>query len=164
MPLLERTVRLLRVLAVAALAAMMLVTIVDVTLRNTVSQLVLGGVELVQLALVAVVFFALPETFLRNEQITIDVLDRVLGARRVQWLRAAAAVLTLLLIGLMAWRMSLAALDTLAIGDLTSDLGMAFIWYWLPLVAGAVVAVLTQLALVTREVAALRGRAGNGAA
>jgi len=153
---LERIVRCLRVLAVAALAAMMLVTIVDVGLRNTVNELVLGGVELVQLALVAVVFLALPDTILRNEQITIDVIDRKVGARGVRALKAAAAALTLVLLALLFWRMVPAALDTLVIGDLTSDLGIPFIWYWLPLLIGGAAALLAQLAITVRELAALR--------
>ncbi len=156
MAALERIVRCLRVLAVAALAAMMLVTIVDVGLRNTVNELVLGGVELVQLALVAVVFLALPDTILRNEQITIDVIDRKVGARGVRALKAAAAALTLVLLALLFWRMVPAALDTLVIGDLTSDLGIPFIWYWLPLLIGGAAALLAQLAITVRELAALR--------
>ena len=152
----ERAVQFLRVLAVVALAAMMLVTIVDVTLRNTVNELVLGGVELVQLALVAAVFLALPETFLRDEQISIDVIDRALTPRGVQTLRAVAALLTLAFLVLLAWRMVPAALDTLVIGDLTSDLGIPFIWYWLALLIGAAASVLTQGVIVVREFASLR--------
>lgn len=163
MRLFERAVQLLRVLAMAALVAMMLVTIVDVTMRNTVNELVLGGVELVQLALVAAVFFALPETFLRDEQISIDVIDRALTPRGVQTLRAAAAALTLAFLVLLAWRMVPAALDTLVIGDLTSDLGIPFIWYWLPLVIGAVTAVLTQGVIVVRELARLRAEPRSSA-
>ena len=73
MRMLARALRALRVVAMGALVVMMAVTIVDVTMRLVLGELVLGSVEIVQLALVASVFLALPETFLRDEQITVDV-------------------------------------------------------------------------------------------
>ena len=63
---------------------------------------------------------------------------------------------TLVLLALLFWRMVPAALDTLVIGDLTSDLGIPFIWYWLPLLIGGAAALLAQLAITVRELAALR--------
>jgi TRAP-type transport system small permease protein len=149
--------RILRNASMIALAAMMLVTVVDVTLRNTINQLVPGGVELVQLALVALVFLALPETVLRGEHITIDAIDRAVSPRLLRRLRLAAAVLTLLLLLALTWRTLLPALDTIALGDTTSDLGIRFIWYWLPIVVGVAVAALAQAVLVARALAAPRG-------
>jgi len=148
---LEQLVRVLRVVAVLALAAMMLITIVDVTMRNTINELVLGGVELVQLTLVLSVFLALPETFLRDEHITIDLIDQLVPARVVRVLRRIGALLTLLLLAVIAWRMFLPALDTIGIGDRTSDLQIPLIWYWLPLLIGGVTSVLVMAFVVIRE-------------
>jgi TRAP-type transport system small permease protein len=144
----------LRTASMVALAAMMLVTVVDVTLRNTINQLVPGGVELVQLALVALVFLALPETVLRGEHITIDAIDRAVSPGVLRGLRLAAAVLTLLLLLALTWRTLLPALDTIRFGDTTSDLGIPFIWYWLPIVVGAATAALVQVVRVARAFAA----------
>jgi len=156
---LEQLVRFLRVAAVLSLAAMTLITIVDVTMRNTINELVLGGVELVQLTLVLSVFLALPDTFLRNEHITIDLIDQFAPPRVVAVLRCIGALLTFVLLAVIAWRMFLPALDTIDIGDRTSDLQIPLIWYWLPLLIGAVTSVLAQGLVVIRE---LGSPAGNG--
>ena len=154
MRLIEQVARILRIAAAVALAAMMAITIVDVTMRNTINELVLGGVELVELALVITVFLALPETFLRNEHVTIDAIDLLVPPRVVKVLRCVGAFLTLLLLAFLAWRMVLPALDTVTMGDLTSDLGIPLIWYWLPLVIGGTASVATAAAMAVRELGA----------
>jgi TRAP-type C4-dicarboxylate transport system permease small subunit len=151
-------VRVLRIAAVAALAAMVAITIVDVTMRNTINELVLGGVELVQLTLVLTVFLALPDTYLRNEHITIDLVDHFARPQTVVWLKRAAALLTLVFLAVLAWRMTVAAWDTLALGDRTSDLQIRLIWYWLPLLIGTAVSVLVSVFVAARSL-----RSANGA-
>lgn len=140
MAIFDRIVQILRRVSMLALAVMMGVTIVDVGMRMILNELVLGSVEIVQLMLVAVVFLALPETFRRDEQITVDVIDQLAGPKMVRRLRVTAALLTMLVMVVMAWRTAPPALDTLEIGDLTSDLQISLFWYWLPLVIGVVCA------------------------
>ncbi len=130
-----------------ALGVMMAVTIVDVGMRLVLNELVLGSVEVVELALVCVVFLALPETFIRDEQVTVDVVDQLAGPRARRWLERSAALATAVLLVVMAVRTVPPALDTLEIGDLTSDLQLRLLWYWLPLVLGAVVAALAAIAM-----------------
>jgi len=140
MTVFDKIVLTLRRIAMLALVVMMAVTIIDVSMRMILTELVLGSVEVVQLMLVAVVFLALPETFRRNEQITVDVIDQLAGAKTVRRLRLVAAFLTMVVIVVMAWRTVPPALDTLEIGDLTSDLQISLFWYWLPLSIGVVCA------------------------
>ena len=151
MKLVTRLVELLRVLAMAALVIMMTVTIVDVTMRLVLNELVLGSVEIVQLALVAAVFLAIPETFLRDEHITVDVIDQAVSARTVERLRSAAALVTTAFLLVLTWRMALPAADTLEIGDLTSDLQLSLFWYWLPILAGGAAAAGTMMLVVLRR-------------
>jgi TRAP-type C4-dicarboxylate transport system permease small subunit len=137
--------RWLRYAAMFALIVMMGVTALDIGMRLTINQLVLGSVEIVQLMLVTVVFLALPETFLRDEHITVDALDQVASPRGLRIARICAALATLALVAVMAWRMVLPALDTLSIGDLTSDLQFSLFWYWLPMLIGGLAAVVTLI-------------------
>ena len=148
---LEQLARGLRAAAVLSLAAMMLVTIIDVTMRNTINELVLGGVEIVQLTLVLTVFLALPETFLRKEHITIDLIDQLVPAAVATTLRRAGAFLTFALITVIAWRMFLPALDTIDMGDRTSDLQIPLAWYWLPVLVGGTSSALVMMLVVVRE-------------
>lgn len=133
--------RWLRYAAMLALVVMVGVTALDIGMRLALNELVLGSVEIVQLTLVMVVFLALPETFVRDEHITVDALDQVASPRGLRIARICAALATLALVAVMVWRMVLPALDTLTIGDLTSDLQFSLFWYWLPMLIGGLVAV-----------------------
>ena len=143
--LLDGLVAALRRLAMAALVGMMAVTVVDVGMRLIINELVLGSVEIVELMLVASVFLALPETFRANRQITVDVIDQIVGPRATRLLKRIAAVLTALVMAVMAWRVVPPALDTIVIGDETTDLQISLAWYWLPLVVGVVVAAIAAI-------------------
>lgn len=138
----------LRLLAMGALVIMMSITIVDVTMRLVLNQLVLGSVEIVQLTLVAVVFLAIPETFLRDEHIAVDLIDQALSSRALAGLRFCADVVTTVFLCILAWRMVLPAFDTIEIGDRTSDLQISLFWYWLPILVGGIAAAGTMICVV----------------
>ena len=124
-------------LAGIALAAMMLVTVADVVLRAVATLPIRGTFEIVELLLACTFFLALPASFLRDEHIVVDIVDGW-APRRVALLRRIAGVLGVVLMGLMAWQGWIAARDTLAFNDVTSDLALPRIWYWVPVLAGMV--------------------------
>ncbi len=148
---LGRAARLMTGGAALALVFMMLVTLADVVLRQTVNLPVFGNVELVQLALVAVVYLALPETFLRGEHVTVDVIDLAISPRARAALRTGAAALTLIFLVAMGWRMVAPALDTLDFGDSTMDLGLPLIWYWAPMILGVACGAAAMCIVLLRE-------------
>ena len=120
-----------------ALAAMMLVTVADVVLRAAANLPIRGTFELVELLLACTFFLALPASFLRDEHIVVDIVD-AWAPRRVALLRRIAGVLGVVLMALMAWQGWIAARDTLAFNDVTSDLALPRIWYWVPVLAGMI--------------------------
>jgi TRAP-type C4-dicarboxylate transport system permease small subunit len=130
-------VRLCGSLAALALAGMMLLTVTDVVLRAFFNRPVRGTFELIELLLAATFFLALPAAFLRDENIVVDIVDRV-APRRITALKRFAELLAILIIAIMAWQGWLAAKDTLVFGDVTSDLELPRIWYWIPVLAGLV--------------------------
>jgi TRAP-type C4-dicarboxylate transport system permease small subunit len=147
---------LMRKVAMLALAAMMLVTALDIGMRLAINRLVLGSVEIVQLAIVASVFLALPETLLRREQVTVDAIDHVLSerGRRIARLFGSAASFILLL-ALFLFSIP-QAIDTLRIGDLSTDLQFSLFWYWLPILVGAAASVVMSGAVTVEDWLALR--------
>ena len=124
-------------LAGFALAAMMLVTVADVVLRAAANLPIRGTFEIVELLLACTFFLALPASFLRDEHIVVDIVDGW-APRRVALLRRIAGVLGVVLMGLMAWQGWIAARDMLAFNDVTSDLALPRIWYWVPVLAGMI--------------------------
>ena len=135
-------------LAAACAAGMMLVTVADVSLRWFANYPVRGTVEIVELLLTCTFFLALPATFLRDENIVVDVIDRWVGASGVSILKRFSAGLAVVVLGVMAWQGWHAAQDTLVFGDVTSDLSIPKIYYWIPLLIGFVGAAITAFVIM----------------
>ena len=115
----------------------MLVTVADVVLRAVANLPIRGTFEIVELLLACTFFLALPASFLRDEHIVVDIVDGW-APRRVALLRRIAGVLGVALMALMAWQGWIAARDTLAFNDVTSDLALPRVWYWVPVLAGMI--------------------------
>lgn len=130
-----------------ALAAMMLVTVADVVLRATANRPIRGTLEIVELLLACTFFLALPAVFLRDEHIVVDVIDGV-APRRVPLLRRIAALLGAVVLAVMAWQGWIAARDAVAFNDVTSDLALPRLWYWVPVLAGMTGSVAAALAML----------------
>jgi len=121
--------------AALALAAIVMLTVADVVLRSFFNRPIHGTFELVELLLACAVFLALPAAFLREEHIVVDIIDQY-APRAVPALKRLAGIIAIAVLLLLGWQAVLAARDTLAFGDVTMDLELPRILYWLPLLAG----------------------------
>jgi TRAP-type C4-dicarboxylate transport system permease small subunit len=126
---------------------MMLVTVADVVLRAVANRPIRGTLEIVELLLACTFFLALPAAFLRDEHIVVDVVDGV-ARGWVPRLKRFALVLAVVLLAAMAWQGFLAARDSVAFNDVTSDLALPRLWYWIPVLAGMVGACLAAAAML----------------
>jgi len=136
--------------AAVSLAAMMLVTVADVVLRAALNTPIRGTLEIVELLLTCTFFLALPASFLREEHIVVDVVDSM-APRWVPLLRRIAGVLAVLVMAAMAWQGGIAARDTLMFNDVTSDLALPRIWYWVPVLAGMIGGGIAAAAMLFQE-------------
>ena len=137
-------------LAAVAVAAMVVLTVADVLLRAVVNRPIRGTYELIELFLTCSVFLALPAAFLRDEHIVVDVVDGVAPAR-VPLLRRIAEIVAVAALGVMAWQSWLVAADAIAFGDVTADLALPRLYYWIPVLAGLVGSAIAALVMaVTR--------------
>ncbi len=125
-----------------ALAVMIAWTVADVTLRAVLNRPIHGTVDLVEAALVLVVFLGLPESFLRREQITVDVLDQAVPRACLAAMRVAGALAALAFLVLMAIYVVQPMLDTLRFGDKKPDLAIPLF----PLVVAIEVSLVASLA------------------
>jgi len=124
---------------------MMLLTVADVVLRAVFNRPIRGSFELVELLLACTFFLARPAVFLRDEHLVVDVIDP-LAPRWVPRLRRIAEVIAIPVLVIMAWEGWKAAAETLVFHDVTSDLALHRLFYWIPvlfgLIGGAVAAVI----------------------
>ena len=137
------------VVAGTALAAMMLLTVADVTLRGLLGWPIRGTFELVELGLAATFFLALPLVFLRDENIVVDSIDHR-APRVVPLLRRIAGVVSAVVLALMTWRALVGARDSLVFGDVSADLALPQLVYWIPVALGLAGALVAALLRATR--------------
>ena len=103
-PFVAAVARFLTRVAAAFLLAMMLINVVDVGLRVSVNEPIFGTYEIVEFLLAAVAFLAIPEAFLRDQHITIELIDQVLPPRVIDALRAFGTLCALVFVTLMVWK------------------------------------------------------------
>ena len=137
-------------MAAAFLAAMVLLTVVDVLLRAFFGYPVRGMLELIELGLACTVFLGMPAVFLRQENLVVDVIDQLTGPAVVRLLDLAAALVSFGLLAFMAWQMVPVARGMHEFGDVTSDLSIPKIYYWVPVLLGVVGSAAAALVFVLR--------------
>lgn len=141
-------------LSALAVAGMMMITVADVLLRAVFNFPIRGTLEIVELLLAATFFLALPATFLRDEHIVVDIIDRKFARGGVNGLKRISALASVVLLCLLAWQGWIAAQDTLVFNDVTSDLAIPKIYYWIPILAGFAGSILAAVIMVTNPNAA----------
>lgn len=118
----NRLTSLFGAVAAVALFAMMVLTFADVFSRKFLGNSITGAVELTELFMLTMIFFALPLASRAGEHIVFDLLDRVLPAAVRRWQQSLANLLTTAIFGGAAWIVWRRANRTADFGDMTSSL------------------------------------------
>jgi TRAP-type C4-dicarboxylate transport system permease small subunit len=129
---------------------MMLLTVADVALRAFFNRPIHGTYELIELGLACAIFVALPAVFLRDEHLVVDVVDSLAPKRVVRLLDLFGAIASLAVLGVMFWRMVPLARDMQEFGDVTADLSLPKIIYWVPVLLGVGASALATLVYILR--------------
>ncbi len=129
---------------------MMLLTVADVVLRATTNRPIRGTFELIELLLACTFFIALPAVFLRDENLVVDVVDPI-APRWVPWLKRCAELIAIPVLALMAWEGWKAAAETLVFNDVTSDLAIHRLLYWIPVLFGLIGAAAAAVVMMLRK-------------
>ena len=116
---------ILGIAASVILMVMMLLTFIDVVARYVFNSPLRGAFELTELALLVLIFAGLPLVSHADEHVTMDFIDRVLGARGLQIVQRVVQAVCAALMFLMAWQIWLKAGKIAAYGDTTDTLRIA---------------------------------------
>ena len=144
--------RFLTRVAAIFLLAMVAINVIDVGLREGLNAPIFGTHEIVVFMLAAVAFLAIPEVFLRDQNITIELIDQVIPDRAARWLRAFGSLCALVYITLLAWHMVQPALDYIEFDEITMDLQLPLIWQATLILTGLGTAVIAASALLLRDI------------
>ena len=105
-----------------ALFAMMLLTFADIFSRKFLTNSINGAVELPELFMLVMIFFALPLASIIGEHIAFELLDRLLPPAALRWQHRLSHALTAVVFAGAAWIVWERALRTDRLGDITSAL------------------------------------------
>ena len=112
----------LGIAASAILFCMMTLTFVDVVLRYVFNRPLRGGFEVTELMLLVLIFAGLPLVTHAGEHVTMDLIDRWLGARARNALTRLMEAVSAALMFALTWFMWLKATRVAGYGDTTDVL------------------------------------------
>ena len=152
---------LFKLVTALALFGMMLLTFADVMARKFLPSSITGAVELTELLMLVMIYFALPLASFAGEHIAFDLFDRMLPAAWLRWQHRLSPGLTALMFGGAAWLVWERAQRTARMGDMTSalEIGLAPYHYLAAALLG-----LTAAAHAWLSWKALAGMARDGSA
>jgi TRAP-type C4-dicarboxylate transport system permease small subunit len=159
MTLVGAAARFLTRVAAVFLLAMVAINVVDVGLRSGFNAPIFGTYEIIEFLLAAVAFLGIAEVFLRDQHITIELIDQVVPARVVDWLRALGTLAALVFVALLAWHMVRPALDYVEFNEISMDLQLPLIWKAALILTGVAFAVVAAAVLFLRDLSRALGRA-----
>ncbi len=119
-----RLERVLTMVIAVALFAMMVLQFTDVVARKLLGTSVPGGVELIELLMLAVVFAGLPLASLKGEHVLFDMLDAWLPAAFMRWQTTLANLACSALLLGAGWLVLTRAGRTAEFGDITPRLAI----------------------------------------
>ncbi len=128
--------------ASVALLMLMLVTVVDVFLRYLFNKPLRGSYELVESLLVVVIFFGISATFLRRQNIVIDIIDSFVSPLVVRILVVLGDIATVACLVFTSWTMVTPALQAYSYGDRKLDLQLPLSALWAVAFIGMAAAIL----------------------
>jgi TRAP-type C4-dicarboxylate transport system permease small subunit len=117
--------RVLRALALGAgivLLALLGLVLFDVVMRYALRLPFLGAYEMTELAMVLIVFLALPYCAATGGHVAVDVLSPVLDRPRLRWVNALVHLAGAALLLIIAWQATLYAMGSVARGEATNML------------------------------------------
>lgn len=150
MPSFESAARPFGWVAAAALVFMLALTTAAVLGRWLFGLEVYGVVDMMEMALAVCIFAALPGVFLRDENITVALVDSLGSARLTFTLRLAGLALGLAFLLVTLVQVIPPALDKYRYGEGTMTLQLPRWWQAIPIAVGFACSALACLALAWR--------------
>jgi TRAP-type C4-dicarboxylate transport system permease small subunit len=136
---------LLGIIAAIVLFGLMLITCLDVVGRYFFGRPVYGAFEITEMLLATLIFAALPLVTIRNEHVTVDVLDPITPEWMFRLQHVIGCAFGFVSTGYLAWRLWIRALSMDAAGETTAQLKfkLAYLTY-----AMSILMALTAVALL----------------
>jgi TRAP-type C4-dicarboxylate transport system permease small subunit len=150
MGLVDRIASVQLKVAMLALLTMGVVTVADVFLKYVFNRPIMGAYDLVESFLPVVIFYGLPATLLRRQNILIDLIDHVAGPRLVRVLNIVSDLVVLGLLVMITWAFMSPARQAFDYGDRKIELGLPLVAIWAVVIVGMIGVIVVAVANVFR--------------
>lgn len=121
----DRFLRLLALGAGVVLLGLLGLVLFDVVMRYALRLPFLGAYEMTELAMVLIVFLALPYCAATSGHVAVDVLSPLLDRPSLRWLTVAIHLAGAVLMAVIAWQATLYAIGSIQRGEATNMLKIA---------------------------------------
>jgi TRAP-type C4-dicarboxylate transport system permease small subunit len=125
--------------------AVMILTIGDIISRWVFSTGFIGLVDVTQFAVVGFAYLALPRVFWTDANVAIELYDEKLSPRADAALRAVSLLLGLGILLLLLWYGWIQAERTQRYGDISQNIGIPMVGFWILILTGVAVSGLISL-------------------
>ncbi len=132
-----------------------LATTSDVLARKLFGYTYLGTIDIVQLLVLSAAFLAIPYTFSTRGHVAVSILADKLRGRWCHSITLLAMVLAFLLMACFSWFGLHHAQMQAEYGDVSQTIGIAMIWYWVPLIYGCLLSTLVCLLMAVEALVQL---------
>jgi TRAP-type C4-dicarboxylate transport system permease small subunit len=146
----ERLSGIAALAGIAMLAVAMAITMADIVLRRLFAFAMSGTVDLVQLCIMSTAFLSIPYAFVRTSHVAIEAATDLLTECALALVKALAAFAGLGFMAAVGWFGLQQARLQYDYGDVSQTIAIPMLYYWLPLLAGAALAVLATAVLAVR--------------
>ena len=144
----DRLLKSLSLIGTAALVVGVLLTMTDIALRSVSTLTVKGIVDIMQLCVLIGAMLAIPQAFLTDQHVAIDVFTERMPSHVQIALRVTAAVLGTLFLSGVFWFSFRQALGER--GDSSQTIGIPMAWYWAPFLLGIGLSAIANVLLAVR--------------
>jgi TRAP-type C4-dicarboxylate transport system permease small subunit len=148
----DRFLRALSLLGTAALVIGVLLTMADIAVRSVSTLTVKGIVDIMQLCVLTGAMLAIPQGFMADQHVAIDIFTEKMPEKFQVMLRVAASFLAVIFLGAVLFFSYRQALTEFAGGDRSQTIGIPMIAYWTPFLAGIALAIVANIIVAARLV------------
>jgi TRAP-type C4-dicarboxylate transport system permease small subunit len=151
--LIDRCFAVLAGLATASLIVAIAMVAADIVIRKTFSRSLVGAVDVTELVLVISAFLSIPLVFMRRGHVAVELITEFLPARVQRALEGFGALLGAALFGVIGWVSFHPAAMSIEAGDVSQDLAIPLLWYWIPAITGCFLAAFAGLVMAIQAFA-----------
>ena len=144
---LSKIIFALAVIGLLAYGAAAVVTVIDI-LGRKVGWPIEGVVDYVQLFVMAGAWLVMPYAFLTGAHVGVDFVVGNLPHPVQSVCRVFSSVVAIVLLALMLWYGYTTAQQRIMFGDMSQEIGIPIVWYWVPLLIGMAGSIIASFLVV----------------